>query len=131
MSFLNRVGIGSNKLTTNSINTSNGKPNSQGNTSPQQSVNHKSPTSPVVATNSVDPNHVNLPSNLSNLSLSNQPRAITPSAPSGKALYLCSPFVKAALVKGSFRTIVSLPRYCDVNEVCFSSLLFFFYIPGS
>lgn len=44
-------------------------------------------------------------------------RAVTPNGASGKPLYLCQPFVKAALVKGSFRTIVSLPRYCDVNEV--------------
>ncbi|ORY89273.1 Mob1/phocein [Leucosporidium creatinivorum] len=31
-------------------------------------------------------------------------------------LYLCLPFVKAALVKGNFKTIVALPRYVDVNE---------------
>ncbi|KAA1100115.1 Maintenance of ploidy protein mob2 [Puccinia graminis f. sp. tritici] len=136
MSFLNRVGIGSNKLTTNTNSSannsnsgnSNGKPSSSAPssaTSPQQSTN-KSPTSPVVATNSADPAHQSLPSTLSNLSLSNQPRAITPCAPSGKALYLCNPFVKAALVKGSFRTIVSLPRYCDVNEWVAVNLVDFF-----
>ncbi|KPV74963.1 uncharacterized protein RHOBADRAFT_53880 [Rhodotorula graminis WP1] len=31
-------------------------------------------------------------------------------------LYLCYPFVKAALVKGNFKTIVALPKYVDVNE---------------
>ncbi|GAA5919505.1 hypothetical protein JCM1841_002240 [Sporobolomyces salmonicolor] len=31
-------------------------------------------------------------------------------------LYLCLPFVKAALVKGNFKTIVALPKYVDVNE---------------
>ncbi|WAQ89236.1 hypothetical protein PtA15_10A660 [Puccinia triticina] len=143
MSFLNRVGIGSNKLTTNS--NSNSNSNSSGNTasgsasaakpssavspaaasSPQTATN-KSPTSPVVASNPADPAHQNLHSSLSNLSLGGQPRAITPCAPSGKALYLCNPFVKAALVKGSFRTIVSLPRYCDVNEWVAVNLVDFF-----
>lgn len=33
-----------------------------------------------------------------------------------KPLYLCQPFVKAALVKGSFKTIVAPPKYVDVNE---------------
>jgi MOB kinase activator 1 len=33
-----------------------------------------------------------------------------------KPLYLCQPFVKAALVKGSFKTIVAYPKYVDVNE---------------
>lgn len=33
-----------------------------------------------------------------------------------KPNYLCQPFVKAALVKGSFKTIVAPPRYVDVNE---------------
>ncbi|KAM0791319.1 hypothetical protein ACM66B_005791 [Microbotryomycetes sp. NB124-2] len=31
-------------------------------------------------------------------------------------LFLCLPFVKAALVKGNFKTIVALPKYVDVNE---------------
>ncbi|PLW10047.1 hypothetical protein PCANC_02274 [Puccinia coronata f. sp. avenae] len=129
MSFLNRVGIGSNKQTTNSnisitssSNTTSTKP-----ASPQHSINNKSPTSPVVPTHPADATHLSLPSTLSNLSLSSQPsRAITPCAPSGKALYLCNPFVKAALVKGSFRTIVSLPRYCDVNEWVAVNLVDFF-----
>ena len=38
----------------------------------------------------------------------------SPSAP--KPLYMCPPFVKAALVKGSFKTIVAPPKYVDVNE---------------
>lgn len=33
-----------------------------------------------------------------------------------KPLYLCSPFVEAALVKGNFKTIVMLPKYVDVME---------------
>ncbi|KAL1700898.1 Mob1/phocein [Schizophyllum commune] len=37
-------------------------------------------------------------------------------APEGKPLYLCSPFVEAALVKGNFKTIVMLPKYVDIME---------------
>ncbi|KAF8645113.1 hypothetical protein AX16_007942 [Volvariella volvacea WC 439] len=33
-----------------------------------------------------------------------------------KPLYLCSPFVEAALVKGHFKTIVMLPKYVDIME---------------
>jgi len=33
-----------------------------------------------------------------------------------KPLYLCSPFVEAALVKGNFKHIVMLPKYADVME---------------
>ena len=43
-----------------------------------------------------------------------------PPSPGGntpqKPLYLCSPFVEAALVKGSFKTIVMLPKYVDIME---------------
>lgn len=39
-----------------------------------------------------------------------------PSSPGPKPLFLCQPFVKAALVKGSFKTIVAPPKYVDVNE---------------
>jgi len=45
-----------------------------------------------------------------------------PASPSGmapgaqKPLYLCSPFVEAALVKGNFKTIVMLPKYVDIME---------------
>lgn len=42
------------------------------------------------------------------------PPAPTVSAP--KPLYLCSPFVEAALVKGNFKTIVMLPKYVDIME---------------
>ncbi|KAF8870460.1 Mob1/phocein [Infundibulicybe gibba] len=31
-------------------------------------------------------------------------------------LYLCNPFVEAALVKGNFKTIVMLPKYVDIME---------------
>jgi len=33
-----------------------------------------------------------------------------------KPLYLCSPFVEAALVQGNFKTIVKLPKYVDIME---------------
>lgn len=33
-----------------------------------------------------------------------------------KPLYLCYPFVKAALVTGKFKTIVQHPKYTDINE---------------
>ncbi|KAJ7069606.1 Mob1/phocein [Mycena amicta] len=36
--------------------------------------------------------------------------------PAQKPLYLCSPFVEAALVKGNFKTIVMLPKYVDIME---------------
>lgn len=35
---------------------------------------------------------------------------------SSKPLYLCNPFVRSALIKGSFKTIVTLPKYVDRNE---------------
>lgn len=38
------------------------------------------------------------------------------SGPDGKPLYLCQPFVRAALVTGKFKSIVVLPKYVDVNE---------------
>lgn len=44
-----------------------------------------------------------------------QPPA-SPAPPAQKPLYLCSPFVEAALVKGNFKTIVMLPKYVDVME---------------
>ena len=34
----------------------------------------------------------------------------------GKPLYLCQPFIRAALVTGKFKSIVVLPKYVDVNE---------------
>ncbi|KIJ17613.1 hypothetical protein PAXINDRAFT_111026 [Paxillus involutus ATCC 200175] len=45
------------------------------------------------------------------------PLPSSPSSPAPtKPLYLCSPFVEAALVKGNFKTIVVLPKYVDVME---------------
>jgi len=43
---------------------------------------------------------------------------ISPTSPKTgpRPLYLSQPFVKAALVKGSFKTIVAPPKYVDVNE---------------
>ncbi|KAJ7600943.1 Mob1/phocein [Mycena floridula] len=48
----------------------------------------------------------------------NEPYSAPPSpvVASSKPLYLCSPFVEAALVKGNFKTIVMLPKYVDVME---------------
>ncbi|GAA5981727.1 hypothetical protein JCM11641_004227 [Rhodosporidiobolus odoratus] len=40
----------------------------------------------------------------------------TPGQEATKQLYLCLPFVKAALVKGNFKTIVALPKYASVDE---------------
>jgi hypothetical protein len=40
----------------------------------------------------------------------------SPSPATQKPLYLCSPFVEAALVKGNFKTIVMLPKYVDIME---------------
>lgn len=40
----------------------------------------------------------------------------SPSPPIPKPLYLSSPFVEAALVKGNFKTIVMLPKYVDIME---------------
>jgi len=37
-------------------------------------------------------------------------------SPDGKPLYLCAPFIRAALVTGKFKSIVVLPKYVDVNE---------------
>ncbi|KAG8876024.1 Maintenance of ploidy protein mob2 [Tulasnella sp. 331] len=34
----------------------------------------------------------------------------------GRPLYLCQPFIRAALVTGKFKSIVVLPKYVDVNE---------------
>lgn len=36
--------------------------------------------------------------------------------PENPPLFLCEPFVKTALVKGSFKTIVQLPKYVDYGE---------------
>lgn len=44
--------------------------------------------------------------------LSGQPGS--PTEP--KPLFLLKPFINAALVKGSFKTIVAPPKYVDVNE---------------
>ncbi|KAL9931686.1 hypothetical protein V8E36_009472 [Tilletia maclaganii] len=43
-----------------------------------------------------------------------------------KALYLCNPFVRSALIKGSFKTIVANPKYVDLNEWIAVNLFDFF-----
>lgn len=42
--------------------------------------------------------------------------ASNPQVPKKLPLFLCEPFVKTALVKGSFKTIVQLPKYVDYGE---------------
>ncbi|PWN41452.1 hypothetical protein IE81DRAFT_314998 [Ceraceosorus guamensis] len=44
----------------------------------------------------------------------------------GKALYMCNPFVRSALIKGSFKTIVALPKYVDPKEWVAVNLFDFF-----
>jgi len=51
-------------------------------------------------------------SNYNNNSVPSSPVA----SPQTKPLYLCSPFVEAALVKGNFNTIVMQPKYVDIME---------------
>lgn len=61
----------------------------------------------------------------------NQPSQPVPPPPPPKPLYLCSPFVEAALVKGNFKTIVILPKYVDIMEwvaVNSSSITRFFHL---
>lgn len=42
--------------------------------------------------------------------------SLSPSDGLEQPLFLCQPFVKTALVKGSFKTIVQLPKYVDYGE---------------
>jgi hypothetical protein len=44
----------------------------------------------------------------------------------GRPLYLCNPFVRSALIKGSFKTIVVLPKYVDQKEWVAVNLFDFF-----
>lgn len=44
------------------------------------------------------------------------PPSPTSASATSKPLYLCSPFVESALVKGNFKTIVMLPKYVDIME---------------
>ena len=55
------------------------------------------------------------------------PSSVVPAV--AKPLYLCSPFVEAALVKGNFKTIVMLPKYVDIMEwVAVNSMFSFLFI---
>lgn len=74
----------------------------------------RSPATPTTPSSAPPAYSIN-PEQLENLSLNDDDRS--------KPLYLCNPFVKAALVKGNFKTIVAQPRYCDLNEVCDSIFL--------
>ena len=56
------------------------------------------------------------------------PSSVVPAV--AKPLYLCSPFVEAALVKGNFKTIVMLPKYVDIMEwVAVNSMFLFPPLP--
>jgi len=66
----------------------------------------RSPTTPTSAGFYEQPQGSNTSTSLPN----------TPVSGPQKPLYLCSPFVEAALVKGNFKTIVMLPKYVDVTE---------------
>ncbi|OZJ05529.1 hypothetical protein BZG36_01909 [Bifiguratus adelaidae] len=57
------------------------------------------------------------------------PKATKPFGVPGKPLFLCSPYVDQTLVKGSFKTIVVLPKYVDRDEwLAFNTFEFFNYI---
>jgi hypothetical protein len=71
----------------------------------------RSPTTPEESTSPTSPNSETMSQNPSQ---SQMQGAASPGVE--KPLYLCQPFVKAALVKGSFKTIVAPPKYVDVNE---------------
>ncbi|KAF8349492.1 Mob1/phocein [Amanita rubescens] len=62
------------------------------------------------------PKRTTTPTSSATLSPDLQSNAVHPSPSLSKPLYLCSPFVEAALVKGNFKTIVMLPKYVDIME---------------
>ncbi|SNX82728.1 related to MOB2 - required for maintenance in ploidy [Melanopsichium pennsylvanicum] len=83
------------------------------------------------------PTHPNMPTfDPSSLNQAGYPRSPTsPSSSSaphlglgsnGKPLYLCQPFVGASLVKGSLKTISSVPKYVDPKEWVAVNLFDFF-----
>ncbi|KAI0338863.1 hypothetical protein BDW22DRAFT_1400895 [Trametopsis cervina] len=64
---------------------------------------------------STTPTSATFPTN-STESLPSSPSTTQPPSQTPKPLYLCSPFVEAALVKGNFKTIVMQPKYADIKE---------------
>ncbi|KAK9481103.1 Mob1/phocein [Lipomyces japonicus] len=67
-------------------------------------------------------------SNLSNSKL-NAFSGSSIAAPAPKPLFLSQPFVRTALVKGSFKTIVVLPKYVDMGEwLALNAFEFFTYL---
>ncbi|KAF8340369.1 Mob1/phocein [Cantharellus anzutake] len=70
--------------------------------------------------NSRPPNSAQMPRRSPTINTDSAAESNSPSATvygnGPKPLYLSNPFVKAALVKGNFKTIVAQPRYCDLNE---------------
>jgi MOB kinase activator 1 len=67
------------------------------------------PTAPV-------PSHPAIQGHSSNAGKRTEPEDKQVYAPPQPKLFLSRPFVDAALVKGSLKTLVSLPRYLDVME---------------
>jgi len=60
------------------------------------------------------PKRSTTPNSIRSPSTENLPAPPSPTAP--KPLYLCSPFVDAALVTGNYKTIVMQPKFVDVME---------------
>ncbi|EJD41485.1 hypothetical protein AURDEDRAFT_115418 [Auricularia subglabra TFB-10046 SS5] len=89
MSFFNSIGRTMNKST--------------------RGVPRRSPTTPT-SPGAYDPGTPSMTSSSSAPALSSQ------QGQHEKPLYLCSPFVEAALVKGNFKTIVMQPKYTDLTE---------------
>lgn len=81
----------------------------------------KSPTHPNMPT--FDPSSLNA----NHSSYSRSPNSPTTSlGTNGKPLYLCQPFVGSSLVKGSLKTISSVPKYVDPKEWIAVNLFDFF-----
>lgn len=75
-------------------------------------VNDASPTSGVAGANA---STTSIDTTASRTSVGNQ-----------KPLFMCQPYVRTSLVKGSFQTIVTLPKYVDLGEWIALNLFEFF-----
>lgn len=75
------------------------------------------------------PTSATFPNSGGNGDVNQPPSPSTTSSNPQKPLYLCSPFVEAALVKGNFKTIVMLPKYVDVTEWVAVNSEFLSFIP--
>ncbi|KAN0061011.1 Maintenance of ploidy protein mob2 [Thecaphora frezii] len=94
--------------------------NSIGRSMGRSSRPKKSPTQMSMPT--FDPNQAN------QLAYPRSPTAASPSGlgANGRPLYLCQPFVGATLVKGSLKSIVTVPKYVDPKEWVAVNLFDFF-----